>query len=54
MLKLIAEGYSNNEIAACLFISAHTVKSHTINIFNKLNVNDRTKAAVVAVHRQII
>lgn len=54
VLKLIAEGYSNNEIAGLLFISAHTVKSHMINIFNKLDVYDRTKAAVVAIRRQII
>lgn len=54
VLKLIAQGYSNNEIAGLLFISAHTVKSHMINIFNKLDVNDRTKAAVLAIREQII
>lgn len=54
VLKLIAEGYSNNEIAGLLYISSHTVKSHMINIFNKLDVNDRTKAAVLAIREQII
>lgn len=54
VLKLIAEGYSNNEIAGLLFISAHTVKSHMINIFNKLDVSDRTKAAVLAIRERII
>ena len=54
VLKLIAQGYTNNEISGILFISPHTVKSHMINIFNKLNVNDRTQAAVVATKNKII
>jgi DNA-binding CsgD family transcriptional regulator/ArsR family metal-binding transcriptional regulator len=54
VLKLIAEGYTNNEISGMLFISPHTVKSHMINIFNKLSVNDRTQAAVLATQNNII
>jgi DNA-binding CsgD family transcriptional regulator/ArsR family metal-binding transcriptional regulator len=54
VLKLIAEGYTNNEISGMLFISPHTVKSHMINIFNKLSVNDRTQAAVLATRHNII
>lgn len=54
VLKLIAEGYTNNEISGILFISPHTVKSHMINIFNKLGVNDRTQAAVLATQNNII
>ena len=54
VLKLIAQGYTNNEISSVLFISPHTVKSHMINIFNKLNVNDRTQAAVSATQNNII
>ncbi|WP_291463889.1 LuxR C-terminal-related transcriptional regulator [Desulfobacula sp.] len=54
VLKLIAEGYTNNEISGILFISPHTVKSHMINIFNKLSVNDRTQAAVLAIQNDII
>jgi DNA-binding CsgD family transcriptional regulator/ArsR family metal-binding transcriptional regulator len=54
VLKLIAEGYTNNEISGILFISPHTVKSHMINIFNKLSVNDRTQAAVLATQNDII
>jgi DNA-binding CsgD family transcriptional regulator/ArsR family metal-binding transcriptional regulator len=54
VLKLIAEGYTNNEISGMLFISPHTVKSHMINIFNKLGVNDRTQAAVLATRNKII
>lgn len=54
VLRLIAEGYTNNEISGMLFISPHTVKSHMINIFNKLGVNDRTQAAVQATRNRII
>lgn len=54
VLKGIAEGYTNNEISGILFISPHTVKSHMINIFNKLSVNDRTQAAVLATRHHII
>jgi len=54
VLKLISEGYTNNEISCLLFISPHTVKSHMINIFNKLSVNDRTQAAVLATRNEII
>jgi DNA-binding CsgD family transcriptional regulator/ArsR family metal-binding transcriptional regulator len=54
VLKLIAQGYTNNEISGILFISPHTVKSHMINIFNKLSVNDRTQAAVLASKNNII
>lgn len=54
VIEHIAQGYTNNEISGMLFISPHTVKSHMINIFNKLNVNDRTQAAVLATKNNII
>ncbi len=54
ILELIAKGNTNNEISGLLFISPHTVKSHMINIFNKLGVNDRTQAAVLATQHGII
>ena len=54
ILKLIAKGNTNNEISGLLFISPHTVKSHMINIFNKLGVNDRTQAAVLATQNGVI
>lgn len=54
VLRLVAEGFTNIEISETLEISPHTVKSHIIHIFNKLNVNDRTQAAVWAVRRKII
>ncbi|AFK87193.1 MULTISPECIES: response regulator [Thermoanaerobacterium] len=46
ILNLIAEGYSNKEIADKLFLSEKTVKNHVYNIFRKLDVKDRTQAAI--------
>lgn len=48
VLRCVAQGMTNKEIAALLGISHHTVKSHVINIFNKLGVNDRAQAAANA------
>lgn len=44
VLELMAHGYSNQEIADRLFISLNTVKTHTANIFIKLDVKRRTQA----------
>jgi DNA-binding CsgD family transcriptional regulator len=54
VLRLMAKGHSNPQIATCLAISPHTVKSHVINIFNKLGVNDRIQAAVVATRQRLV
>jgi two-component system, NarL family, response regulator LiaR len=48
VLKLIADGASNEQIAEKLVISEKTVKSHVSNILSKLHVADRTQAAVYA------
>lgn len=48
VLRLIADGLSNSDIAAQLIISEKTVKSHVSNILSKLHVADRTQAAVYA------
>ena len=49
ILTLLATGDSNKGIAKSLLISEQTVKSHVANIFRKLEINDRTNAAVLAV-----
>lgn len=48
VLDLIAEGMINKEIAQKLYISEKTVKNHVSSIFKKLNVSDRTQAAIYA------
>lgn len=48
VLKSVARGLSNQEIADELFIGVKTVKFHITNIFNKLEVEDRTQAAIYA------
>jgi LuxR family maltose regulon positive regulatory protein len=48
VLRLIAEGLSNNEIAGRLHISLSTVKGHTTNIFGKLGAKNRTQAIAQA------
>ncbi|MCT4595945.1 MAG: response regulator transcription factor [Anaeromicrobium sp.] len=53
VLELIADGKNNKEIAKDLFISEKTVKNHVSNIFKKLEVNDRTQAAIYAYKNNI-
>jgi DNA-binding CsgD family transcriptional regulator len=50
VLRLVAEGRNNREIAATLFISPKTASVHVSNIFAKLDVSSRTQAAAIA-HR---
>jgi NarL family two-component system response regulator LiaR len=54
ILKLIANGLSNRDIADQLVISEHTVKGHVSNIFSKLHLADRTKAAVYAWQKGVV
>ena len=46
--ELVADGLSNKQIAATLFLSEKTVRNHISSIFEKLQVNDRTEAALLA------
>jgi DNA-binding NarL/FixJ family response regulator len=48
ILRLIAKGASNREIAGTLFLAEGTVKNHVTNILGKLDVRDRTQAAIKA------
>ena len=54
VLKMIASGAFNKEIALTLNISERTVKNHVSNIFKKIGVSDRTQAAVFAIKNNII
>ena len=53
VLELIAQGLINKEIAKRLYISEKTVKNHISNIFRKINVSDRTQAAIYAFKHNI-
>ena len=54
VLKLIAKGLSNSEIASQLIISEFTVKGHVSNVLSKLHLADRTKAAVYAWQKGVV
>ena len=54
ILKQVAEGMFNKEIANNLNISERTVKNHISNIFKKIDVSDRTQAAVFAIKNNIV
>lgn len=54
ILKLIADGSNNSEIAEQLVISMHTVKGHVSNILSKLHLADRTQAAVYAWKKGVV
>ncbi|WP_066315132.1 response regulator transcription factor [Bacillus sp. FJAT-29814] len=49
VLQMLADGKSNRGIGESLYISEKTVKNHVSNILQKMNVNDRTQAVVVAI-----
>ncbi len=54
VLELVAHGRSNPDIARELFIGEATVKTHLLHVFDKLGVDDRTRAVTVAMERGII
>jgi DNA-binding NarL/FixJ family response regulator len=54
VLKLVASGRANKEIAATLGISERTVKTHISNIFSKLELTDRTQAALYVHNRGLL
>ena len=54
VLELVAEGLRNKEVATRLAVSEETVKMHLRNLMQKLEVNDRTHAVMVAVRRGFI
>jgi len=54
ILKLIAGGFSNKEIAASIFLAEGTVKNHVSNILAKLNTRDRTRAVLIAINHGLV
>ncbi len=54
VLRLMAQGMSNQEIADQLYISIHTVKTHSSNLFSKLDVRNRTMAVARARNMGIV
>lgn len=54
VLRLVAEGLSNREIGERLFLGESTVKTHLLRTFEKLGVNDRTRAVTLAMHRGLL
>jgi DNA-binding NarL/FixJ family response regulator len=54
VLELVVQGLLNKQIAHALNISEYTVKNHVKNILEKLEVEDRTQAAIVSIQRGII
>ena len=54
MLRLVARGTSNKEIARALFVSEATVKTHLTHVFEKLGAGDRAQAVATAYERGIL
>lgn len=54
VLTLVAEGYSNQEIADRLFVTGQTIKFHLANVYRKLGARNRTQAARSAMHQGLI
>jgi DNA-binding NarL/FixJ family response regulator len=54
VLRLVARGFGNAEIAEVLGVAEGTVKNHVSNVLSKLQVRDRTRAALTALNRNLI
>ncbi|WP_142240569.1 response regulator transcription factor, partial [Staphylococcus argenteus] len=54
VLREMVKGKTNKEIAETLFVSEKTIKTHVSHIFSKLQVSDRTQAAIYAMENKLI
>ena len=54
VLQLIAEGYTNREVAKSLFISVKTVEAHRAHIMQKLNIHDIAKLVKYAIQKGLV
>lgn len=54
VLRLVSRGRSNKEMAAAMFVSEETVKTHMKSLFQKLDVHDRAQAVAVAMQRGLL
>ena len=54
VLRLVAKGNSNKEIAAQLFVTEDTIKVHVRSMLGKLRASDRTQAVVIALQRGLL
>jgi DNA-binding NarL/FixJ family response regulator len=54
VLRLVAEGLTNKEIARRLIVTENTVKTHVTSLFNKLGVDSRAQAVAVAAHEGLL
>ena len=54
LLPMLAQGYSNQEIARALSISVHTIKHHCSHIYDKLGSSNRVELALFAIHHQLV
>ena len=54
MLRLVAAGHTNKEVAAALYLSDKTVGRHLSNIFTKIGVSTRSAATAFAFERELV
>ena len=54
IIRFIAEGYTNSQIAAIVYLSNHTVNTHRKNIMKKLGVNNTAGIVMYAVNEQMV